>query len=140
MTIANNPPAVVMKAFTWAYEELSLTCSEAALMLGISEQALRQTALVGFSCDSEESKQQLAFIRLYHQLYALCDGDTDTMTQWFHQYQEDIKGVPKHLCINIKGIRTLSDYLSNRSELGNVESLQGNFVQPGGAFQQLVAR
>lgn len=123
MTMANNPPAVVMKAFTWAYQELGLTRCEAAQILGISEQALDTTSLVGFDVNSDESEVQVAFIRMYHLLYALSDGDTDLMLDWFTRHNPHLNTVPKTTCNNLAGITYISDYLhSNYGDkpLGNL--------------------
>lgn len=111
MTMANNPPAVVMKAFTWAYQELGLSRAEAAQILGISEQALEATSLVGFDVSSDESEVQVAFIRMYHLLYALSDGDTDSMLDWFSRHNPHLDTVPKVTCTNLAGITYVSDYL-----------------------------
>ncbi|QJR80678.1 DUF2384 domain-containing protein [Alteromonas pelagimontana] len=117
MTTTHNPPAVVMKAFTWAYQELGLTANEAAVMLGISEVAMHETALVGFEVETPESELQLAFIRLYHLLYALLDGDTDLMVDWFTRTNPHLNVIPKTVCHNLPGIEYVNDYL---------ESIQGN--------------
>ena len=114
MTLANNPPAVVMKAFTWAYEELGLTSSEAAQILGVSDIALRETALVGFEVASSESEVQIEFIKMYHLLYAKSDGSSDTMSGWFNSYNPHLDVVPKKACSNLPGIRYVSDYIQSQ--------------------------
>ena len=113
MILANNPPAVVMKAFTWAYEELGLACCEAAQILGISERGLRETSLVGFEVASVESELQISFIKMYHLLYAMSDGDNDAMLDWFNHYNPHLDVVPKQACTNLPGICYVSDYLQS---------------------------
>ncbi|MCW8093181.1 antitoxin Xre/MbcA/ParS toxin-binding domain-containing protein [Alteromonas sp. ASW11-130] len=111
MAIAHYQPAVIMKAFTWAYEELGLSPNEASAMLGVSEQGLLQTALVGFEIESSEAKIQLAFIRLYHLLYALSDGDNEKMIIWFTQPNLHLAATPKAMCNDIEGLLCLNEYL-----------------------------
>ncbi len=112
MSIAHYQPAVIMKAFTWAYEELGLSPAEASAMLGVSEQGLLQTALVGFEIESEEARVQLAFIRLYHLLYALSDGDSEKMMVWFTQPNLHLAQTPKSMCRDIAGLLCVNEYLA----------------------------
>ena len=121
MTMSTNQPAVIMKAFTWAYEELGMTPSEAATILGVSEIGLQQTALVGYEPASSESQLQLAFIRLYHLLYALSDGDSSQMHRWFNSSNPHLNNIPRVMCANLDGINTLNDYL---------ETIQPNQTMP----------
>lgn len=111
MTVTTNQPAVIMKAFTWAYEELGIPPGEAAAILGVSENGLLQTALVGYEIHSTESALQLTFIRLYHLLYALSDGDSSRMRQWYNTFNPHLADVPRELCSDIDGIRAVNDYL-----------------------------
>ncbi|NMH60861.1 antitoxin Xre/MbcA/ParS toxin-binding domain-containing protein [Alteromonas ponticola] len=111
MTIAHYQPAVIMKAFTWAYEELGLTPYEASVMLGVSERGLLQTALVGFEVESKEAEIQLAFIRLYHLLYALSDGDSEKMVIWFTQPNLHLAETPKLMCRDMAGLVCVNEYL-----------------------------
>ncbi|MCW8109121.1 DUF2384 domain-containing protein [Alteromonas ponticola] len=111
MTYAHYQPAVIMKAFTWAYEELGLSPFEAAAMLGVSERGLLQTALVGFDVTSAETEIQLAFIRLYHLLYALSDGDSEKMITWFTQPNLHLAETPKLMCRDKAGLTCIIDYL-----------------------------
>lgn len=116
MRMANNPPAVVMKAFTWAYEELQLTALEASQLLGVSEKALKETSLVGFESTSDESEIQIAFIRMYHLLYAMSDGDTGQMIGWFNRHNPHLGAIPKDACHNLAGINYISDYLESEQK------------------------
>ncbi|AXR05104.1 helix-turn-helix domain-containing protein [Salinimonas sediminis] len=141
MTQSHNPPAVVMKAFTWAYEELGLTPQEAAQILGISEPALKETALVGFEADSPESEVQVAFIKMYHLLYAMSDGDTDLMLDWFAHHNPHLDVTPKNACNNLAGISYVSDYL--QSTHGDKPLMELSFVMPRSTEQaevEMVAR
>lgn len=105
------PPSVVFKAFTWAYQDLGLSQAEASELLGISESALRQTLLLGFESGTLEYRRQLSFIRMYHLLIAMSEGDTDAMRLWFHSYQGPINASPKDLCFADDGIEKTTHYL-----------------------------
>ncbi|GGW78045.1 hypothetical protein [Alteromonas halophila] len=107
MQSATYPPAVLTKAFTWAYEELGLNTAEAAHMLGLSDTALQQTALVGFPGDSPQTSVQLAFIRFYYQLITVFSGDSDRMRSWFHNHHDAINTTPKAICDSQEGIARL---------------------------------
>ncbi len=113
MTVAATQPAVVMKAFTWAYEELGWSNAQAAEFLGISEIALAQTSLVGFDTDTPEAALQLAFIRMYHLLYAMSDGDTNEMQAWLIRYNPHLGTHPEALCSSQAGIDSINDYLES---------------------------
>lgn len=129
MKMANNPPAVVMKAFTWAYEELGLSVHEAAQLMGVSENALRQTSFVGFESTSSESEMQIAFIRMYHLLYAMSDGDTAQMVSWFNRPNPHLGAIPKETCHNLAGINYISDYLQSEQKEKPVSP--PSFMLPG---------
>lgn len=116
-----NSPAVVMKAFVMAYEGLGLSNLEAANLLGISERSLRQSVYVGFDENAPETEVQLAFVRFYHLLYALSDGDTRYIRSWMNRHNVHLDGVPSAICHNLAGIQYLSDYL---------ESMQVNKTMP----------
>lgn len=139
MRTANNPPAIVMKAFTWAYEELGLSSCEASQLLGISETALRQTALVGFEGDSPESEIQVAFIRMYHLLYTMSDGDTDLMIDWFTRHNPHLGVVPKEACHNLAGISYISDYLQSEQAQQPLTDLSVLMSLRQGDHQETVA-
>lgn len=105
------PPSVVTKAFTWAYQELGLSQEQASELLGVSENALAQTLLLGFESGTPEYRTQLAFIRMYHLLIGLSEGDSDTMRAWFHEFQMPINAAPVDLCLMEDGIEQLSHFL-----------------------------
>ena len=83
MIHSTYPPSVVIKAFTWAYQEVGLNQAEAADLLGVSETSLSQTTLLGFEHGTTEYRRQLSFIRMYHLLIALSEGDSEAMQTWF---------------------------------------------------------
>ncbi len=112
MNTANYPPAVLTKAFTWAYEELGLSAKDAAELLGINETGLKQTALVGFPDDAPQTSLQLAFIRFYYQLITTFSGDTDHMRSWFHSYDARLEGSPRMMCTSEEGITRLVESLT----------------------------
>ncbi|AEF05564.1 hypothetical protein C7Y69_20710 [Alteromonas sp. KS69] len=111
MIHSTYPPSVVIKAFTWAYQEVGLNQAEAADLLGVSETSLSQTTLLGFEHGTTEYRRQLSFIRMYHLLIALSEGDSASMQTWFQQYQSEIKTTPKNLCFTSDGIERVTDYL-----------------------------
>ena len=112
MQTANYPPAVLTKAFTWAYEELGLSVAEAAQLLQINQQALRETALVGFPDDAPQTHLQLEFIRFYYQLITVFSGDTDRMRYWFYNFNASLQSTPKKLCDSAEGITRLIESLT----------------------------
>jgi len=105
------PTSVVTKAFTWAYQELGLNVKQASEILGISPSSLAQTTLLGFESGTTEYRKQLAFIRMYHLLIGLSEGDSDTMRAWFHEFQMPINAAPVDLCLMEDGIEQLSHFL-----------------------------
>lgn len=108
-----NPPAVIVKAFTWAYEELGWSRAQAAQLLSVSESMLVNSQWVGFEIDSLQNQVQLAFIRMYHLLYALSDGDTDEMQGWLKRYHSDLKTYPVSLCGSLGGLQQVIGYLES---------------------------
>ena len=88
------PTSVVTKAFTWAYQELGLNIKQASEILGISPSSLAQTTLLGFESGTTEYRKQLAFIRMYHLLISLSDGDSEQMKVWFRSYNVSFEMSP----------------------------------------------
>ena len=104
------PTSVVTKAFTWAYQELGLNIKQASEILGISPSSLAQTTLLGFESGTSEYRKQLAFIRMYHLLISLSDGDNEQMKAWFSSY--NISGRdPFDMCKAYDGIERVADQL-----------------------------
>lgn len=112
MQTANYPPAVLTKAFTWAYEELGLSAADAAQLLGIKQHALQQTALVGFPDNAPQTHLQLAFIRFYYQLITVFSGDADRMRHWFHTFSPSLQSPPKSMCDSEEGLTRLIENLT----------------------------
>ena len=108
-----SPPAVVVKAFTWAYEELGWSRFQAAELLSVSESALVNSQRTGFESDSEQYLIQLAFIRMYHLLYALSDGDIDEMQCWLKRYHNRLNAIPMLLCDTLDGLGQVSRCLES---------------------------
>ncbi len=105
------PTSVVTKAFTWAYQELGLNVKQASEILGISPSSLAQTTLLGFESGTVEYRKQLAFIRMYHLLIAVSEGDSEQMKVWFSRYSVEFEGTPFAMCKELDGIEMVSDYL-----------------------------
>lgn len=105
------PTSVVTKAFTWAYQELGLDVPQAAEILGISPSSLAQTTLLGFESKTLEYKKQLSFIRMYHLLISVSEGDTAYMARWFHQFNVALEATPFEYCKTLEGIERVSDFL-----------------------------
>ena len=105
------PTSVVTKAFTWAYQELGLNVKQASEILGISPSSLAQTTLLGFESGTVEYRKQLAFIRMYHLLIAVSEGDSEQMKVWFSRYSAEFEGTPLAMCKELDGIEMVSDYL-----------------------------
>ena len=105
------PTSVVTKAFTWAYQELGLNIKQASEILGISPSSLAQTTLLGFESGTTEYRKQLAFIRMYHLLISLSDGDTEQMKVWFSSYNVTLEMTPFEMCKEHDGIERVADQL-----------------------------
>ena len=105
------PTSVVTKAFTWAYQELGLNVKQASEILRISPSSLAQTTLLGFESGTMEYRKQLAFIRMYHLLIAVSEGDSEQMKVWFSRYSVEFDGTPLAMCKELDGIEMVSDYL-----------------------------
>ena len=119
------PTSVVTKAFTWAYQELGLNIKQASEMLGISPSSLAQTTLLGFESGTTEYRKQLAFIRMYHLLISLSDGDTEQMKVWFSSYNVTLEMTPFEMCKEHDGIERVADQLRKlkQSSCGRERSL-----------------
>ena len=119
------PTSVVTKAFTWAYQELGLNIKLASEILGISPSSLAQTTLLGFDSGTTEYRKQLAFIRMYHLLISLSDGDTEQMKVWFSSYNVTLEMTPFEMCKEHDGIERVADQLRKlkQSSCGRERSL-----------------
>ena len=119
------PTSVVTKAFTWAYQELGLNIKQASEILGISPSSLAQTTLLGFESGTTEYRKQLAFIRMYHLLISLSDGDTEQMKVWFSSYNVMLEMTPFEMCKEHDGIERVADQLRKlkQSSCGRERSL-----------------
>ncbi|WP_394222355.1 hypothetical protein [Alteromonas gracilis] len=119
------PTSVVTKAFTWAYQELGLNIKQASEILGISPSSLAQTTLLGFESGTAEYRKQLAFIRMYHLLISLSDGDTEQMNAWFSSYNITLEMSPFEMCKEQDGIERVADQLRKlkQSSLGRKGTL-----------------
>ncbi|MBJ2129180.1 hypothetical protein JC525_09535 [Alteromonas sp. IB21] len=105
------PTSVVTKAFTWAYQELGLSIKQASEILGISPSSLAQTTLLGFESGTIEYRKQLAFIRMYHLLITLSEGDTEQMKVWFTSYNVSLEMSPLNMCKEYDGVERVADQL-----------------------------
>tara|TARA_Y100000994_G_scaffold161374_1_gene132595 strand:- start:1625 stop:2059 length:435 start_codon:yes stop_codon:yes gene_type:complete len=119
------PTSVVTKAFTWAYQELGLNIKQASEILGISPSSLAQTTLLGFESGTTEYRKKLAFIRMYHLLISLSDGDTEQMKVWFSSYNVTLEMTPFEMCKEHDGIERVADQLRKlkQSSCGRERSL-----------------
>ena len=112
------PTSVVTKAFTWAYQELGLNVKQASEILGISPSSLAQTTLLGFENGTAEYRKQLAFIRMYHLLISLSDGDSGQMKAWFSSYNVMLEASPFEMCKEYDGIERVADQLRRLKQSG----------------------
>ena len=119
------PTSVVTKAFTWAYQELGLNIKQASEILGISPSSLAQTTLLGFESGTAEYRKQLAFIRMYHLLSSLSEGDSEQMKVWFSSYNVTLEKSPYEMCKEYDGIERVADQLRRlkQSESGRQSAL-----------------
>ena len=102
---------MVTKAFTWAYQELGLNIKQASEILGISPSSLAQTTLLGFESGTREYRTQLAFIRMYHLLITMSEGDSEQMQVWFTRYNVDLAASPFSVCKSSDGIEQVTEHL-----------------------------
>ena len=105
------PTSVVTKAFTWAYQELGLNIKQASEIIGISPSSLAQTTLLGFESGTAEYRKQLAFIRMYHLLISLSEGDSEQMKTWFSSHNITLESSPLEMCKECDGIERVADQL-----------------------------
>ncbi|BFT31838.1 hypothetical protein D210916BOD24_30140 [Alteromonas sp. D210916BOD_24] len=117
------PTSVVTKAFTWAYQELGLNVKQASEILGISPSSLAQTTLLGFESGTVEYRKQLAFIRMYHLLISVSEGDSEQMKVWFSRYNVELEATPFALCKELDGIEMVADHLRTLKQ-----SLESSFA------------
>ena len=119
------PTSVVTKAFTWAYQELGLNIKQASEILDISPSSLAQTTLLGFESGTAEYRKQLAFIRMYHLLISLSEGDSEQMKVWFSSYNVTLEKSPYEMCKEYDGIERVADQLRRlkQSESGRQSAL-----------------
>ena len=119
------PTSVVTKAFTWAYQELGLNIKQASEILGISPSSLAQTTLLGFESGTAEYRKQLAFIRMYHLLISLSEGDSEQMKVWFSSYNVTLEKSPYEMCKEYDGIERVAAQLRRlkQSESGRQSAL-----------------
>ncbi|OJF69720.1 hypothetical protein BK026_13555 [Alteromonas sp. V450] len=117
------PTSVVTKAFTWAYQELGLSIKQASEILGISSSNLAESTLLGFESGSPEYRKQLAFIRMYHLLITVSEGNTDAMRGWFNGFQIDLNTSPYAMCKTQDGIDSVTDLLRSLKQTGHNQSL-----------------
>lgn len=119
------PASVVTKAFTWAYQELGLNIKQASEIMGISPSSLAQTTMLGFESGTAEYRKQLAFIRMYHLLISLSDGDSEQMKVWFSSYNVTLDKSPCQMCKEYDGIERVADQLRKlkQSEPGRQSAL-----------------
>lgn len=102
---------VVEKAFTWAYRELGVSQAEAAKLLAATEDSSGDAASSGAQYNGAYYHRQLSFIRMYHLLIVLSEGDSSAMKSLYQRHHSAIGTSPKHLCFSLNGIDKVADYL-----------------------------
>ncbi|MAF76436.1 MAG: hypothetical protein CMF17_11410 [Idiomarinaceae bacterium] len=98
--------------------ELGWSRAQAASLLSVSERVLETSQRIGFESDSIQSQTQLVFIRMYHLLYALSDGDTDEMQCWLKRYHNRLRAIPILLCDTLDGLEQVSRCLESELNHG----------------------
>lgn len=122
METASYSNQIVEKAFTWAYKELGVSASEAAKLLGSSEVYGNSSGFLKPQNQEEHYRKQLSFIRMYHLLIVLSEGDTNTMKSLYQRHHRAIGTSPKHLCFSLNGIEKVTDYLRELNDTSNLLS------------------
>ena len=116
MQPVGTSPAVIMRAFIIACDGLGVSTTQAAKLLSISEEGLQQSLYIGFAEGSKETELQLAFIRLYHLLYALSDGDSRAIYEWLNRHNPHLNTTPVQIVQSMAGLIYLTDYLEDMQE------------------------
>ena len=105
---------VVSKALLRAAEELGLTSTELAQIIGTSESTLsrvRNRKRGPIPLGSKEGELTLLFLRLFRSLDALVGGNASHAKAWLRAENHHVGGVPLRRMKKIEGLVDVVEYL-----------------------------
>jgi len=105
---------VVSKALLRAAEELELTSTELAQIIGTSESTLsrvRNRKRGPIPLGSKEGELALLFLRLFRSLDALVGGNASHAKAWLRAENHHVGGVPLRRMKKIEGLVDVVEYL-----------------------------
>ena len=108
---AKDPAAILLKAFNRACEELQVSKSQAAQIIGVNRSTLSRKGATGIDPDSKQGELTLHFVRLYRALFAIAGGDKDFMRHWFETSNHALGDSPKNRVQDILGLIQTNEYL-----------------------------
>jgi len=109
-----NEATVVSKALLRAAEELGLTSTELAQIIGTSESTLsrvRNRKRGPIPLGSKEGELALLFLRLFRSLDALVGGNASHAKAWLRAENHHVGGVPLRRMKKIEGLVDVVEYL-----------------------------
>jgi len=115
--VASSVPdeaTVVSKALLRAAEELGLTSTELAQIIGTSESTLsrvRNRKRGPIPLGSKEGELALLFLRLFRSLDALVGGNATHAKAWLRAENHHVGGVPLRRMKKIEGLVDVVEYL-----------------------------
>lgn len=102
---------VLAKATTRAAEQLGLTNSDLAEIIGVSESTISRIKAnsTNIKPESKEGELSLLLIRVFRSLDPLVGGDDSKRQAWMSSYNKGLIGIPNQLIKKADGlVRTLS--------------------------------
>jgi hypothetical protein len=101
---------LMFEAYSAACDWFGLTKKEQAKILGVGRNTLHRNKS-GFAETTKEFEIQVMFVLVYRSLYLLLGGNQQAMQEWFDDHNIHLGAIPRDLCMQIKGIVHLNDYL-----------------------------
>ncbi len=101
---------LMFEAYSAACDWFGLGKEEQAKILGVGRNTLHRNKS-GFAENTKEFEIQVMFVLVYRSLYSLLGGNQLAMREWFDDHNLHLGAIPRELCMRIKGIVHLNDYL-----------------------------
>lgn len=102
-----DPASVLATAVLNAGKTLGLRREEIATVIGRNRSRIRD----GIDPDSKVGEAALLLVRIYRSLFALVDGDGETMRHWMSTPNRGTGGVPREQVRELVGLVTVAEYL-----------------------------
>jgi len=107
-----EPSPVLAKAALAAAERLGLRSKQLAEIIGTSEASVsRLRGGRGLDPDTKEGELALLFLRLYRSLDTLVGGDDAKATDWLHEVNDHLGGIPADRILTVEGLVDVVQYL-----------------------------